>query len=146
MRKNKRMNYYFSQNGFTLVNCLFAFSLFLMMSSLLPIIIQFIKVEPRTVPYSVDLFFTYIQKEIVRANQLVEVGSTLYLNMGDGSIVRYEKYQSNIRRQVNGAGNEFLLQNVDDVSYELVPNGVIVSIDLYGKTFQKRISKTPKIF
>ena len=113
---------------------------------MLPIVIQFIKIEPRPVPYSVDLFFTYIQKEIVTAKQLTEIGNSLYLNMEDGSVVCYQKFQSNIRRQVNGLGNEFLLQNVDDVSYELVPNGVIVSVDLYGKTFQKRISMAPKIF
>lgn len=135
-----------NQQGFTLVNTLLAFSVFLLLVAFLPMVIKTIKTEIPAESYRTDLFFEYIQKEIVQAKQLTVSGSTLNLTMNDGSSVQFQKFNSNIRRQVNGVGNEILLQQVEIVDYELVPNGVIVSVQTAGKKVEKRISMAPIIF
>lgn len=142
MQKNSIVD---SQRGFTLLNTLFAFAVFLLMISFLPYVIKLVKTEIPVTSHKMDVFFAYIQKEIVSARQLSTSGSTLYLNMDDGTSVSYEKYSTNIRRTVNGVGNEILLQNVYDVHYELVENGVIVTVEAAGKRVKKRLSMAPRL-
>lgn len=134
-----------NNQGYTLLNTLFAFSVFLLVISFFPVTIKIIKTETPTASYNIDLFFEYIQTEIAKAKQLSTSGSTLYLSMDDGTIIQFQKFNTNIRRQVDGLGNEFYLQNVTDVDYELVSNGVIVSVELAGRRVNKRFSMAPKL-
>lgn len=143
MRKN---NVAHKQAGFTILNMLFAFTVFLLLISFFPIAIKVMKTEIPTIPYSVDLFFEYIQNDIIQAKELTVSGSTLYLSMDNGDTIHYQKYNMNIRRQVNGVGNEILLQNANTIHYEIVSNGVVVSVEVAKQVIKKRLSMAPTIF
>lgn len=142
MRKNNKTH---KEAGFTILNMLFAFAVFLLLISFFPLAIKVMKTEIPTTPYSVDLFFEYIQNDIVQAKELSVSGSSLYLRMENGSTILYQKYNTNIRRQVNELGNEILLQNVNNVHYEVVSNGVFVSIEVAKNVITKRLSMAPII-
>lgn len=129
--------------GFTMLNFLFAFSLFLLVVSFFPILLKSLAINCSKISYDVDLFFEHIGMEIVEARELSVSGTTLFLSKHDGKIVSFEKYNQNIRRRVNGAGNEILIQGVDEVSYQLVHNGVIVTIKQKERIIEKRLSLAP---
>jgi competence protein ComGF len=66
--------------------------------------------------------------------------------MDNGDTIHYQKYNMNIRRQVNGLGNEILLQNANTIHYEIVSNGVVVSVEVAKQVIKKRLSMAPTIF
>lgn len=129
-----------------MLHSLFAFSVLLIVISFFPVALKIIKIETPAVPYHITLYFEYIQKEIAQAKQLYTSGNTLYVSFNDGTLIKYEKYGTNIRRQVNGAGNEILLQKVERIQYQLVENGVYVSVEAAEGKLQKRLSMAPKIY
>lgn len=143
MQKN---NIATKQDGFTMLNMLFAFAVFLVLMSFFPFVMKVMKTEISTTSYKVDLFFEHIRNDIVQAKELSISDGSLYLSMENGNRIRYQKYNTNIRRQVNEAGNEILLQNVDNVQYKIVSNGVVVSVEVAKKVAKKRLSMAPIIF
>ena len=143
MQKN---NIATKQDGFTMLNILFAFSVFLLLMSFFPLVMKVMKTEITTTSYKVDLFFEQIRYDMVRAKELSISDGSLYLSMEDGNRIRYQKYNTNVRRQVNEVGNEILLQNVDNIQYEIVSNGVVVSVEVAKKVAKKRLSMAPIIF
>jgi competence protein ComGF len=63
------------------------------------------------------------------------VSGRLVLTLNSDTIY-YEKYGSNIRRQVNSSGHETLLQNVASVTFTRVNNSVKISvIDNWGREY-----------
>lgn len=134
------------QAGFTMLNMLFAFAVFLLVVSFFPFVFKVMKTEISTTSYKVDLFFEHIRNDIVQAKELSISDGSLYLRMENGNRIRYQKYNTNIRRQVNEVGNEILLQNVDNIHYEIVSNGVVVSVKVATKVAKKRLSMAPIIF
>ncbi|MEC1769662.1 ComGF family competence protein [Schinkia azotoformans] len=143
MQKN---NIATKQDGFTMLNMLFAFAVFLVLMSFFPFVMKVMKTEISTTSYKVDFFFEHIRNDIVQAKELSISDGSLYLSMENGNRIRYQKYNTNIRRQVNEVGNEILLQNVDNVQYKIVSNGVVVSVEVAKKVAKKRLSMAPIIF
>lgn len=143
MQKNKIAT---KQAGFTMLNMLFAFAVFLLLLSFFPFVMKVMKTEITTTSYKVDLFFEQIRYDIVQAKELSISDGSLYLSMENGNRIRYQKYNTNIRRQVNEVGNEILLQNVDNVQYYIVSNGVVISVEVAKKVAKKRLSMAPMIF
>lgn len=143
MLKSKSL---YEEQGFTLLHFLFAFSIFMLIVSFFPILIKLAAYEKSDIQYNTALFFEFLQAEIVEADQLSTSGSTLYLYFRDGRVVSYQKYNTNIRRQVNGVGNEIFIQDVQDIDYMLVENGVIVSVKKEDRIKEKRISQAPILF
>ncbi|WP_017755765.1 competence type IV pilus minor pilin ComGF [Calidifontibacillus oryziterrae] len=129
--------------GFTMLDFLFSFSIFLIIASFFPMLIKLFATNSVTISYDVDLLFAHMEIEIVEACYISVSGSTLLLTMGDGRIVSFEKYHDDIRRRVNGAGNEIIIQDIEDISYELVERGVIVTVQQNGKWIKKRLSLAP---
>ncbi|WP_180994121.1 ComGF family competence protein [Bacillus sp. Marseille-P3661] len=122
---------------------LFSFSIFLLLVTFFPIVIGLMADQKDNSAFEIDIFYEHLRMEIVTAKGLEVNNNTLILIMGDASKVSYELYDSSIRRRVNGAGNEILIQRVDHVSYELVSNGVIISITQDHKAKKKRLSLAP---
>ncbi len=143
MQKN---NNAMKQAGFTMLNMLFAFAVFLLLISFFPLVMKVMQTKVSTTSFKVDLFFEQIQNDIVQAKGISISDDSLYLNMENGNRIRYQKYNMNVRRQVNEVGNEILLQNVDNIQYEIVPNGVVISVDVAKKIAKKRLSMAPIIF
>lgn len=133
-----------SNNGFTLIETLLTFALFLMMASLFPLMIQAIPKITITDAHfmEIDLFFNQLAMEIRQSKEVSINGSTLLLSQTNGDIVTIEKYQDKIRRRVFGAGHEVYLNNIKAVTYEKENHGVKVTIENHdGNVYQRRISQ-----
>jgi competence protein ComGF len=111
-----------SEKGFTLVEMLVSFTLFLLIISFFPIIIPLAKQT-----YNPDFSMNEMEWEIF-VNQLAmeyreakEVGihaTTLTLKMENNQIITYERYEDKIRRRVDESGHEVVLQHIKNIMYE----------------------------
>lgn len=133
------------EDGYTLLEMLISFSLFLMMMSFVPIMIKMTKEHQETsVSLSTlewDLFVQQLTSEI-RAGHQVECSHQQLTFINDyHQTITYEKYGNMIRRRVNGTGHEVVLQNISSVQFIKVPQGVLIQIkDLEKRLYAERVS------
>jgi len=82
-----------------------------------------------------EVFSSQIKKEIRMSTNAQVVGQTLIL-ADDKGTVSIEKYGNTIRRRVNSKGHEVILQNVSQLTFTELNNGVKITVkDLNGKTY-----------
>ncbi|MCT8138673.1 prepilin-type N-terminal cleavage/methylation domain-containing protein [Anaerobacillus sp. CMMVII] len=128
--------------GFTLIEVLISFSIFLVICSLIPQFMKLISHEPKLLHHmEVSLFFQQLASDVDRAATVFVVNNTLYLNQANNEQVTYSMFQQRIRRQVNNKGQEIVLQNVSEVTFLKWKNGIDVIVkDLYQQTHERRLS------
>ncbi|QKS70932.1 ComGF family competence protein [Paenalkalicoccus suaedae] len=73
------------------------------------------------------LFIDQLEKEVRESDTYVLRPREIEMTK-NGQRIRYQLYQSRIRRQVNQAGHEIVLQNVDSIAYSLHPKGITIFI------------------
>ena len=134
---------YLNEAGFTLVEMLLAFSIFLTLVSFLPLIsrimLQDQLLENRIQRMEWEVFSAQIKKEI-RVSKKITVNNQLLLLEKDGQTISYEKYGTNIRRRVDFKGHEILLQRVSNFRFENIINGVrVYVVDQYGNVYWEEI-------
>ncbi|WP_449621330.1 competence type IV pilus minor pilin ComGF [Robertmurraya sp. Marseille-Q9965] len=121
-----------SEQGFTMLEMLFAFSIFCIISTFLPLMFQIIlsshSMEARIQNMEWELFVNQLKKEI-QAGQSVEVvnGQLKIVNGEDTST--FQKYQDILRKIVNGTGHEVVLQNVKSVSFSKSEQSVLIVVE-----------------
>ena len=130
-----------SKQGFTLVETLFALSVFAIIvyfvSPLFQIMLPTRDLKGHLQEMEWEVFSNQIKKEIHSTSTAVIPNEATVTFTTDAGAVTYEKYKSTLRRQVNGTGHEILLQNVAAVSFRPVKNAIEVTItDLTGKIFR----------
>ncbi|WP_256234271.1 competence type IV pilus minor pilin ComGF [Bacillus sp. EB600] len=122
---------YLNERAFTLVEMLFAFSIFTIIiffiSPLFEIMLQQNDLQKRQQAMEWDVFCSQIKKEIRMSSKAQLVGASLVLTEDAGTI-DYEQYGNVLRRRVNSTGHEVLLQNVSEVNFSLMPNTVRVTV------------------
>jgi len=128
--------------GFTLIEVLIAFSIFLMIASLFPQFIKLISYEAKSIHHlETSIFFQQLSSDVQKSANIYVDNNTLYLLQGNNDVVTYGYFQKRIRRQVNNKGQEMVLQNVADVTFLSWVNGIdVLVLDLYNQTHQKRIT------
>ncbi|WP_078413749.1 competence type IV pilus minor pilin ComGF [Priestia abyssalis] len=131
--------------GYTLLEMLISFSLFLMMMSFVPIIIKMTKEHQETsVSLSTlewDLFVQQLTSEIRTGHQVECSHQKLTFVNDSHQTVTYEKYGNMIRRRVNGNGHEVALQNISSAQFIKVHQGVLIQIkDLESRLYAERMS------
>lgn len=134
-RKNVRG---LNEQGFTMLEMLFSFSLFCLMVTFLPPLFQIVfndhGIEARIQKMEWELFISQTKKEIQSSDFVDVLNGELTLIRGDETI-SYQKYQNLLRRQVNRKGHEVLLQNVRAVSFEKYGNGIKIEVsDLFKRS------------
>jgi competence protein ComGF len=121
----------FNNKGFTFVEMICVFSIFLMIVSFFPLCLRLLYqdgfVEERLQKMEWEVFIGQTKKE-VRMSDQVSVTSNRLTLVSDGQSIMYEQYGSTIRRRVNLKGHEVILQNVKTITFEEVVNGVRISI------------------
>lgn len=132
-----------NEGGFTLIEMLFAFTIFLTIVSFFPLITRIIlqddDIESRIQRMEWEVFISQIKKEIRTSNKITVANQKLFLEK-DGQVITYEKYGTNIRRRVNNTGHEILIQNVSFFKFEKIINGVYVSVtDKFGQEYIENI-------
>lgn len=130
---------YRNENGFTLLEVLFAFSIFMtivfFMVPVLHIVLDNKDSNGRLQEMEWDVFCSQIKKEI-RISSNAEVVSGRLVLTNNNETINYEKYGSNLRRRVNSSGHETLLQNVSSVTFIRNNNSVkIIVKDVWGKEY-----------
>lgn len=127
----KKFAVYQNNNGFTLIETLFAFSLFILLIFFISPIFQHVlnneDVKGRLQEMEWDVFCSQIKKEIHMSEHAEVMGGRLFLTK-DNQTISYEKYYDLIRRRVNNSGHEVLLQNVSEVTFTLVNNAVRIFV------------------
>lgn len=130
---------YRNENAFTLLEVLFAFSIFMIIVFFMVPIFQIIldnkDSNGRLQEMEWDVFCSQVKKEIRISSKAEVISGRLVLTNNNESIY-YEKYGSNIRRRVNSTGHEILLQNVASVTFTRINNSVNITVkDVWGKEY-----------
>ncbi|KLT17446.1 competence protein comGF [Neobacillus vireti] len=128
-----------NEKAFTLLEVLFAFSIFTIIIFLITPVFQIIlnnkgsQAQLQAMEWQV--FCSQIKKEIRLSNRAEVISGRLILTK-DTETVQYEQYGSNLRRRVNSTGHEVILQNVSRYSFTILNNAVkVVVTDLWGKEY-----------
>ncbi|MCH1624913.1 competence type IV pilus minor pilin ComGF [Fredinandcohnia quinoae] len=139
-----------SDKGFTFIEMLLTFSVLLVILSFIsPFLhviskntnVQFNKLEW-------EVFIQQVKMEIRETNE-VKINknnhSVTFTNHG-GQTILYEKYGDKIRRRVDGAGHELLLQKINSVTFHSKNNTIIISVmSNDGDRFETNISSFKQI-
>ena len=130
---------YLSEKAFTLLEVIFALSVFMTIIFFMVPVLQIALVNnisnERLQEMEWDVFCSQIKKEI-RISSKAEVVSGRLVLTNNNETINYEKYGSNIRRRVNSSGHETLLQNVSSVTFTRINNAVkIIVKDVWGKEY-----------
>lgn len=119
------------ENGFTFIEMLCAFSLFLILLSFIPLCIPLIYqdgfVQERLQRMEWEVFHSQLKKELRMSDEVTVSSSKLTLIKNTETIV-YEKYGPSIRRRVNFQGHEIMLQNIQSLQFENTLKGIRISI------------------
>jgi competence protein ComGF len=128
-----------NEKAFTLLEVLFAFSIFttilFFMLPIFQIVLDHKDSNKRLQEMEWDVFCSQVKKEIRSGSKAEVISGRLVVTLNSDNIY-YEKYGSNLRRQVNSSGHEILLQNVASVTFTRINNSVKISvIDVWGKEY-----------
>lgn len=122
---------YPNEKAFTLLEVLFAFSIFttivFFMFPVFQIILDNKDSNVRLQAMEWDVFCSQIKKEIHISSKVEVVSGNLVLTLSNEKVL-YEKYGSNIRKRVNSTGHETLLQNVSMVTFTRINNSVKITV------------------
>lgn len=137
--QKQRFAKYRNEKGFTLLEVLFAFTIFMtivfFMIPVLHIVVDNNDSYGRLQEMEWDVFCSQVKKEIRISTKAEVVSGRLVLTNNNESIY-YEKYGSNLRRRVNFSGHETLLQNVSSVTFTRIHNSIKINvIDVWGKEY-----------
>jgi competence protein ComGF len=127
----KKNAFNLNSQAFTLVETLFAFSIFTILiffiSPIFHLILNNTDLKERLQIMEWEVFCSQIKKEIRMSDHAEVVAGNLVLTKDNQTII-YEKYNNVLRRRVNNTGHETLLQNVSQVEFTLLNNSISVYV------------------
>ncbi|MEH7124510.1 competence type IV pilus minor pilin ComGF [Bacillus sp. JJ1773] len=130
---------YLNNKGFTMLEMLYAFSIFLLVVSFFPLFFKYImeneQLENRLRRMEWHVFVNQIKKELRLADEINVSDNRLVLTK-HGQIILYEKHGTNLRRRVDFKGHEIVLQQVDSFRFSPIHDGVKLTLnDLNGQKY-----------
>jgi competence protein ComGF len=137
----KRLN----NKGFTIVEMIIAFSAFLFIVSFIPLSFRLFYqngfVDDRLQRMEWEVFIGQAKKEI-RMGERIRVENNRLTFVKNGQSITYEKYGTNIRRKVDLKGHEIMLQNIKEVTFEPIADGVRISVQDQFDQSESQIIRT----
>nr|WP_275950903.1 competence type IV pilus minor pilin ComGF [Cytobacillus citreus] len=135
---NTRSVKYLNNRGFTMLEMLYAFSIFLLIVSFFPLCMKYLLdnegLEARVSRMEWQVFVSQLKKEL-RLSEGLEVYENKVILRKNGQNVIYEKYGTNLRRRVNYEGHEIVLQKVDTFNFTPIQDGMKLTVkDLYHQS------------
>lgn len=122
-------------NGYTLIEMLLAFNIFMLISLFLLAAISFLRSQEYganlTTEMTWTLFVQQTKKELFTAQQIELSDEKIEFVIERGKqleTVSYEKYNNLLRRRVNQSGHEVLLFHVKAFKSRVVPGGIELEI------------------
>jgi competence protein ComGF len=134
-----------SEKGFTLVEMLVSFTLFLLIVSFFPIIIPLAK-QTYNPDFSMnemewEIFVNQLAMEYREAKEVRIHATTLTFKMENNQIITYERYEDKIRRRVDESGHEVVLQHIKNIMYEQQKERLLIrSTDGVNKVREETIT------
>ncbi|MBU3572462.1 prepilin-type N-terminal cleavage/methylation domain-containing protein [Priestia aryabhattai] len=134
-----------SEKGFTLVEMLVSFTLFLIIVSFFPIIIPLAK-QTYNPDFSMnemewEIFVNQLAMEYREAKEVRIHATTLTLKMETNQVITYERYEDKIRRRVDESGHEVVLQHIKNIMYEQQKERLLIrSTDGVNKVREETIT------
>lgn len=134
------------ERGFTLPEMLIAFSIFLLITSFIPLFmkVMFINSEQKRGLNKMEweVFLQQIKMELRESKAITINEGKIHFGKYNGETVTFEKYNTSIRRQVNSRGHEILLQNIKELKFSSAGNGFSLEVvDGADQSFSARISR-----
>ncbi len=139
-----------TNDGFTLVEILFALGLFsllsVFMTSALASVTDWHVYDMNTNPrMEWNIFVRQLEREFQKTKDFEVPKSNMLLLDKNGEEITYEIYNTMVRRRVNSAGHEVVLQNIKSFHLKKEGESLIVSVDLLnGDKYEKRLFKRYK--
>ncbi|MFE8702493.1 competence type IV pilus minor pilin ComGF [Cytobacillus sp. FJAT-54145] len=132
-----------NSKGFTMLEMLFSFSIFCLVSSFIPITFQLVldhdSVHTRIQKMEWEVFVYQLSKEIQMSEHTNISNNKLELSIG-GETISYEKYGSNIRRLVDYRGHEIVLQNVKGSQFNQTGQTIHINVmDTFNQSHEVNI-------
>lgn len=130
------------QAGFTLLEVMIAFAIFLMIASLTPQFFKLISFQPKLLQRAeTGIFFQQLAIDVHQSAQIEVVNNTVYLQQSQDRTVTYAYFYNRIRRRVNNSGQEIVLQKVAAVQFSQWKNGIDVTVkDIYNQSHERRVT------
>lgn len=120
-----------NERGFTMIDALYGFTIFLLIMCLVPISINHItqSADPEKTINNLEwtVFLQLLKKEVRMSEGLTAADKKLIV-LKNSQNITYEVYGTNIRRRVNDAGHEIVLQNVEHVAFEEKGRSITLSV------------------
>ncbi|MDQ0183753.1 competence type IV pilus minor pilin ComGF [Cytobacillus sp. FSL R5-0569] len=125
-------------NGFTLIEALITLACFLIIVSFMPLVFKVISVneniDERKQKIEWLVFIQQLKKEVRVAEKISLDNRGELILLIDNQSISYEKYGDKLRRRVNGAGHEVVLQKLQSVQFEVKEDNMVL---IYKNIFQK---------
>ncbi|ASV69024.1 competence type IV pilus minor pilin ComGF [Cytobacillus sp. FSL W7-1323] len=125
-------------NGFTLIEALITLACFLIIVSFMPLVFKVISVneniDERKQKIEWLVFIQQLKKEVRVAEKISLDNRGELILLIDNQSISYEKYGDKLRRRVNGAGHEVVLQKLQSVQFEVKEDNMLL---IYKNIFQK---------
>lgn len=134
---------FLNNSGFTMLEMLYAFSIFLLIISFFPLSFKYIfqndPLDARTQTMEWAVFVNQLKKELRLSDGMMVSPNRIVLNK-NGQAILYEVYGKSIRRRVDMKGHEVVLQQVKSVKFEQIRDGVKMTVeDIYHQTHSAAI-------
>ncbi|WP_139892537.1 competence type IV pilus minor pilin ComGF [Bacillus sp. D386] len=137
-------------DGFTLVEILFALGLFsllsvFMTSALASITDWHVKDTNTNTRMEWNIFIRQLEREFQKTKDFGVPKSNVLLLDKSGEEITYEVYNNMVRRRVDGAGHEMVLQDIKSFHVKKEGESLIISVTLInGDMYEKRLFKRYK--
>lgn len=120
-----------SESGFTLIEMLVCLLILFFLVMAVPHLQPILKSSfpKKFSAFEWTLYLEQIQMEFREAQQVSVYDRKLVLHDENGILVSHVIQGNYLVRKVNDKGNEILLQNVKNISYELLPAKLIVHVE-----------------
>ncbi|WP_165967159.1 competence type IV pilus minor pilin ComGF [Jeotgalibacillus sp. S-D1] len=121
--QKRRRHVFPDSNGFTLIEVIICLTILMIVASLMPLMIVSIhsahnQIEANNEPQW-DLFIIQFRNE-VKLHEIQKVEpQKLTLKSTDGNVISFSKYETLLRRQVNGAGHEIYLTALKGINFSI---------------------------
>lgn len=122
----------FNNKGFTMLEMLYAFSIFLIIVSFLPLSFRYLfqndLFEARTKTIEWHVFVQQLKKEVRLSEEIAVLSSRIILRK-DGQSIQFDQHGTNIRRRVDEKGHEIVLQQVDKIRFDELKDGFRLTVN-----------------
>jgi len=136
-----------NEKGMTLIEALLSLFITLLLLQALPFVLKSVWVfsqQPPNDDIPIYQFYRFIEQDLYKTRAIETLPDGVRLQKQNGDWIDIEQYGQIIRRQVNGQGHQWLLQEVQSLEVQSTSNGFkLILTQEGGARFEKRFTLYP---